>query len=85
MAELDIVAGVGYLDAEFSDFTNRSTGESFTGNRLPLAPEFTYNLAVQYRSAIGLMGRLELQGVGLTFFEESNDFKQDAYAIVNAD
>lgn len=81
---LDIIAGAGYLDAEFSDFTNEFTGASFTGNRLPLAPEFTYNLAVQYRSSIGLFGRVELQGTGLTFFEEANEFRQDAYAVVNA-
>ncbi|MGD1896974.1 MAG: TonB-dependent receptor [Phormidesmis sp.] len=81
---LDIIAGFGYLDAEFSEFTNQFTGEDFTGNRLPLAPEFTYNLAMQYRSPAGFLGRVELQGTGLTFFEESNDFQQKAYAVVNA-
>lgn len=81
---LDIIAGFGYLDAEFSDFTNPFNGDNFTGNRLPLAPEFTYNLAVQYRSAIGLLGRVELQGTGFTAFDESNTFSQGAYAVVNA-
>ena len=81
---LDIIAGVGYLDAEFSDFTNEFTGESFTNNKLPLAPEFTYNLALQYRSPEGLFGRIGVQGTGQTFFDEANDFKQAAYAVVNA-
>ena len=81
---LNIIAGVGYLDAEFSDFTNEFTGENFTNNTLPLAPEFTYNLALQYRSPEGLFGRVGVQGTGQTFFDEANDFKQAAYAVVNA-
>lgn len=81
---LDFIAGFGLADARFTDFSDSVSGESFDGNRVPYAPEFTYNVAVQYRSPIGLLGRLELQGMGTTFFDESNTQKQDPFAIFNS-
>ncbi|MEM6502679.1 MAG: TonB-dependent receptor [Cyanobacteria bacterium P01_C01_bin.89] len=81
IAGLDITAGFGLTDAKFTNFPNRPDRDD---NALPFAPEFTYNLGVQYRSPIGIFGRLELTGVGTTFFDEDNTLKQDPYAIVNA-
>lgn len=81
---LDFIAGFGLANARFTDFSNPFSGESFDGNRVPYAPAFTYNLAVQYRSPIGLLGRLELQGLGTTFFDERNAIKQDPFAVFNA-
>ena len=80
----DIVAGLGLIDAEFTDFINPFTGENSKGNQLTFAPNLTYNLAFQYRSPQGVFGRLELQGLGTTFFDDANTLEQDPYAIVNA-
>lgn len=80
----DIIAGMGVIDAEFTDFTNPFTGENSTGNQLTFAPDLTYNLAVQYRSPFGILGRVELQGLGTTFFDDANTLEQDPYAIFNA-
>ncbi|WP_250126448.1 TonB-dependent receptor [Chroococcidiopsis sp. CCMEE 29] len=81
---LDLVAGFGYVRAFFSNYTNPFTGQSFDDNRVPYAPEYTYNLAVQYRSPGGLFGRVELQGFGTYFFDEANQLKQEPFALVNA-
>ncbi|MEO0827582.1 MAG: TonB-dependent receptor, partial [Cyanobacteria bacterium J06642_9] len=81
---LDVIAGVGFIDGRFTDFRNPSTGAVFDGNQLPFAPDWTYNLAVQYRSPIGLFARTELVGLGTTFFDEANTLKQSPYAIFNA-
>lgn len=81
---LDLIAGFGYIDAEFTDYVNPFTDERFDGNQLPYAPEYTYNLAAQYRSPGGLFTRLELQGSGTAFFDDANRFKQDPFALVNA-
>ena len=81
---LDLTAGFGYIDSQFTDYTNPLTGEAFDGNRLPYAPNITYNLAAQYRSPGGFFGRAELIGFGTYFFEESNQFQQDPFALVNA-
>lgn len=83
---LDLTAGLGLIDAQFSDFVDPATGTNFTGNRLPYAPSYTFNLAAQYRSPFGLFVRGEVQGVGATFFDEANsqNIKQDGYVLVNA-
>ncbi|MGD1936105.1 MAG: TonB-dependent receptor domain-containing protein [Cyanophyceae cyanobacterium] len=83
-AGFDIIAGFGYTDAEFTDNTNPATGENFDGNQLIYAPDYTYNIAMQYRSPNGLFGRLELQGIGTVFFDEANESKEDPYTLVNA-
>ncbi|MEM1308502.1 MAG: TonB-dependent siderophore receptor [Cyanobacteria bacterium P01_H01_bin.153] len=80
---LDLIAGFGYVDAEFTDYVNPFTNDRFDGNQLPYAPEYTYNLAAQYRSPGGLFTRLELQGSGTAFFDDANRFKQDPFALVN--
>ncbi|MEO1349819.1 MAG: TonB-dependent receptor [Cyanobacteria bacterium J06635_15] len=41
----DIIAGVGYTDAEFTDNANPFTGEDFDGNQLLYSPDYTYNVA----------------------------------------
>ena len=81
---LALTAGLGYIDAQFTDYTNPFTTENFNGNQLPYAPSYTYNLAAQYRSPGGFFGRLEVQGSGVSFFEDANRFRQDAFALVNA-
>ena len=80
----DIIAGFGYTDAEYTDNTNPFTGESFDGNKLLYSPDYTYNLAMQYRSPGGLFGRFELQGTGTVFFDEANETKESPFAIANA-
>ncbi|MEM7793985.1 MAG: TonB-dependent receptor [Cyanobacteria bacterium P01_C01_bin.118] len=81
---LDFIAGLGIVDAEFTNFTDPNTGANFDGNSLPYAPDLTYNVAAQYRAPFGLFARLELQGVGETFFDEGNTLEQDPYTVVNA-
>ena len=80
----DAIAGFGYANAEFESYVNPFTGESFNGNKLPYAPDLTYNLALQYRAPIGIFARVELQGVGTTFFDDANELKQEPFALVNA-
>ncbi|MEM9218017.1 MAG: TonB-dependent receptor [Cyanobacteria bacterium P01_F01_bin.150] len=77
----DITAGFGLADANFTDYPDRP---DLDGNALPYAPEFTYNVGLQYRSPTGILGRVEVAGVGTTFFDDANTLRQDPYAIVNA-
>ncbi|MDJ0600779.1 MAG: TonB-dependent receptor [Crocosphaera sp.] len=79
----DIIAGFGYVDAYFTDYTNPFTGSNFDGNNLTYSPDFTYNLALQYRAPFGLFTRLEVQGTGTTYFNETNDLSQGSFAILN--
>jgi iron complex outermembrane recepter protein len=79
----DIIAGFGYADGQFTKYTNPFTRQNFEGNRLLVAPDYTYNLALQYRSRAGIFSRVELQGVGTYFFDDANTLKQNPFALVN--
>jgi iron complex outermembrane recepter protein len=80
---LDIIAGLGLVEGELTDLTNPFTGEQSDTTELVYAPDLTYNVAVQYRSPIGLFGRLEVVGFGTTVFDEDNTIQQDPFALVN--
>lgn len=80
---LDITAGFGYVNSQFTRYKNPLLGSDFSDNRVPFAPDITYNLALQYRSPIGIFARAELRGYGTTYFDDANQVKQDPFAIVN--
>ncbi|MBE9009219.1 TonB-dependent receptor [Pseudanabaenaceae cyanobacterium LEGE 13415] len=80
----DLIAGFGYTNARFTNYTNPFTGQSFNGNKLTYAPEFTFNLGAQYRSPDGFFGRVDWQGIGTYFFNDSNTLKQAPFSLINA-
>lgn len=80
---LDLIAGLGYLDAEYTDFVDPILG-NFNGNQLPFSPDYTFNLAAQYRALNGIVGRFEAQGFGTTFFNDENNLSQSPYVLFNA-
>ncbi len=80
---LDITAGFGYVNSRFTRYRNPLLGSDLGDNRVPFAPDITYNLALQYRSPIGIFVRAELRGYGTTYFDDANQVKQDPFAIVN--
>lgn len=89
-------AGFGYTDAVFEKYTDPVAGLDYAGNKTPLAPEYTYNLALQYRyplvkeftflgttSPLKLFSRLEMQGIGPFYWNKENTLRQEAYELVN--
>lgn len=81
---LDFIAAIGYIDSRYKNYLNTETGIDLSDNRVPLSPQFTYNLAAQYRSPGGIFARAELRGYGLTYFDDDNQIKQSPYAVFNA-
>ncbi len=81
---LDFIAAIGYVDSRYKNYLNTETGIDLSDNRVPLSPQFTYNLAAQYRSPGGIFARAELRGYGLTYFDDDNQIKQSPYAVFNA-
>ncbi|MEM9004451.1 MAG: TonB-dependent receptor, partial [Cyanobacteria bacterium P01_F01_bin.86] len=79
---LVLSAGFGYLDATYTDYEDPNLGD-FDGNNLPYSPDYTFNVAAQYRSPNGIFGRLEVQGFGTTFFNDDNSLDQSPYILVN--
>ncbi|MEM9271479.1 MAG: TonB-dependent receptor [Cyanobacteria bacterium P01_F01_bin.143] len=80
----DVIAGFGFVDTSFDEFSDPFDNEELDGNNLPYVPDYTFNLALQYRFPTGIFTRVELQGFGQSFFDNDNDFQQDAYALFNA-
>ncbi|BAY85863.1 TonB-dependent receptor [Calothrix parasitica NIES-267] len=81
---LDLIASVGYVDSKYKNYLNSDTGVDLSDNQVPFVPQFTYNLAAQYRSPGGLYVRAGLTGYGITYFDDDNQIKQEPYVLVNA-
>jgi iron complex outermembrane receptor protein len=79
---LTLYGGVGYTDAEFDDFEDLQG--DFSGNPLPYAPEYTFNVGGQYRSPGGFYLRTDVLGTGKTYFDKAKIGSRDAYTLVNA-
>lgn len=92
---LDVFAGFGYTDTEVDDWTaTEIVGYNpdwtpmmgtydYEGKDLPHAPEYTYNLGVQYRHQSGFFGRADFLGIGSFYCDAKNKVKEDAYELVN--
>ena len=83
---LDLFGGIGYTNAQFKHYTQTS-GASANGNRLPFAPEITFNGGAQYGVKISgdlhTWVRAEVLGVGHYFYDASNAASQDTYILTN--
>lgn len=95
MTGLLISADLSLLYAEFDEFVavdpnNRLAPTDQAGNRLPRAPKLTWNLVVQYETAVANLGtmraRVGYRRQSTIFFNPFEDpfSKQSAYSIWNA-
>ena len=78
---IDVMAGYGYSDVEFDSFSD--VQGNYEGNKSPYAPEYSFNLGVQYRHALGLYARADYIGYGKMYFDRANTYSKGAYEIVN--
>jgi outer membrane receptor protein involved in Fe transport len=96
---LRISGGIEIMKSEFTDYKNavfstpRPTGgaaifaDDATGNRLPLAQNFSGTIAVDYRHELSsgtLDFNLTANHNGNYFFEADNNLRQGAFTIMNA-
>lgn len=79
---LTFMAGFGYTNAEFGNFSDDYG--NYSGNHVPWSPEYTFNVGGQYRHSDGWYIRMDLIGFGKTYFDKTNNFAIDPYEIVNA-
>ncbi|WP_026259789.1 TonB-dependent receptor [Desulfobacter curvatus] len=86
---LSLFAGLGFNEAKFDEFNamvnenNQLVQKDYSDNYLTYAPKYTYNLGVQYRSPMGIYGRVDFLGTGEFYGDAANQAKQDGYEIVN--
>lgn len=93
---LSLEAGLGVTSAEYVTYEDPLAGMDYAKKTTPLAPEYTYNLAMQYRrpileefslfghqSPLSVFVRAEVNGIGPFYWNDANTLKQDAYHLVN--
>ncbi len=78
---LSLMAGFGYNHVEFDEF--KDAAGDYTGNQNPFAPEYTYNVGIQYRHGSGFYFRTDLIGNDKMYLDKTNTHARDAYHIVN--
>jgi iron complex outermembrane receptor protein len=92
-------AGYGYTKAEYLRYSDRDTmgnKVNYAGNTPPLAPQYTFNIALQHtlplvqsfhmlgkEDYLNWVNRLEVQGIGDFYWNDANTMKQSSYELLN--
>lgn len=87
----EMFAGVGYNEVKFDNFTATEWNDTktafiekdYTGNYLPYAPLYTYNLGMQYRSLNGIFARVDYLGTDKFYGDNDNKARQNSYETLN--
>ncbi len=83
---VDVFAGLGFTHARF-EHSIQPSGASASGNRLPQAPETTWNVGAQYTLPLPhdlrAYARVEVLGVGPYSYDATNIEGQGAYILTN--
>lgn len=80
---LDVTATAGWIDAEFDDY-KKDESTDYSGKTTIQTPNYTFNMAVQYRHCSGIFVRGEMEGYGKTYYDEANTVSRDPYKVYNA-
>lgn len=78
---LRFIASGGYSHIEFDSFSD-AAGD-YKGNTNPFAPEYNYNVGLEYRNQSGFYGRCDINGYGRMYFDKANEFERAPYDLVN--
>jgi len=78
---IDLFASYGYADVTFDEYSD--INGNYSGNKNTYAPEYNYNLGIQYRGEQGYFARADLNGYGRTYFNATNTSSRDPYRVVN--
>ncbi len=80
--ELTFMSSFGYTNIEFDNF--KDAAGDYKGNKNPWAPDYTFNLGVQYRHQSGWFARADVTGIGKIYFDKANQNSVSPYQLVNA-
>ncbi|MDC7249175.1 MAG: TonB-dependent receptor [Sphaerochaetaceae bacterium] len=79
---IELFGAYGYADSTFDEFSD-SRGD-YSGNKNTFAPDYNYNVGIQYRGEEGYFARVDVNGYGRTYFDNTNENSRDPYRLVNA-
>jgi len=79
---IELFASYGYTNATLDNYSDAKG--NYSGNKNTYAPNYNYNIGVQYRGDQGYFARADLNGYGRTYFDNANISSRDPYRLVNA-
>lgn len=79
---INLFAGASYNDVQFDEYHDGNV--DYSGNRTTYTPEYNFNLGVNYRGGQGYYVSADISGYGDMYLDLANEYKRDAYEIVNA-
>lgn len=79
--QLKAFISYGYNKTEFDSFSDNDGDHEGKSN--PFAPEYNYNVGMEYRGQSGLYGRCDINGYGKMYFDTANGIERDPYDLVN--
>lgn len=86
--DITVDASYGYAHAKFKKYT--SSGISYAGNYLPLAPRETYSLNIEYNIPVPrsfanyFLFNIGWNGFGRIYWNEENTLSQSGYGLLSA-
>lgn len=83
-AGFELLAGFGWLNAEFDEYDNHPTGQDLSGNKVPNANEYSLDLGAIYRHPGGFFASASGALMGPKYLDEQNLYKQDSYTLISA-
>ena len=78
---IELFGAFGYTDVTFDEY--KDANGDYSGNKNTWAPEYDYNIGIQYRGEQGYFARVDLNGYGKTYWDVANKYSRDPYRVVN--
>jgi iron complex outermembrane receptor protein len=82
-----LFGGLGYVDAEFTDYADPATGANLDGNDLPNVPDVTWHAGLEYRQEVAEQwtwyARGELVGLGDINYDAANGAGENDVLLAN--
>jgi iron complex outermembrane receptor protein len=78
---IELFGAYGYTDVTFDEY--KDANGDYSGNKNSWAPEYNYNIGIQYRGEQGYFARVDLNGYGKTYWDVANKYSRDPYRVVN--
>ncbi len=82
---LDAEANLGYTHARYDEYAKETASglEVYDDKEIPMAPEYSGLLGLQYRHDSGLFGRVEARHTSKFYWDEGNTVDRDPVTVVN--
>jgi len=78
---LNIFAGFSYNNTEFDEY--KDARGDYSGNKTIFSPDYNFHLGSTYRNSKGYYASADISGYGDMYLDITNDYKRDAYELVN--